>query len=149
MDQKTWLWRKKSSEKAIVTTDKINSSSKGNEEEVIQLLFCSLIISLLLILLQNWMVDILHNGSLFKFIALWVPQFRVLIKPIGSLHWHVNMLKSSALAIKCLASFFPRIIMRMSSLDYLLVKCTVDFARSLTMESLNSLRRPWIKCFFT
>lgn len=103
MDQKTWLWRKKSSEKAIVTTDKINSSLKGNEEEVIQLLFCSLIISLLLILLQNWIIDILHNGSLFKFIALWVPQFRVLIKPIGSLHWHVNMLKSRALAIKCLS----------------------------------------------
>lgn len=38
MDQKTWLWRKKSSEKAIVTTDKINSSLKGNEEEIQTLL---------------------------------------------------------------------------------------------------------------
>lgn len=99
MDQKTWLWRKKSSEKAIVTTDKINSSLKGNEEEVIHLLFCSLIISLLLILLQNWVVDVLQNASLFKFIAEWVPQYRILIKPLGSLHWHVNMFKSSALAI--------------------------------------------------
>ncbi|KAE7999633.1 hypothetical protein FH972_004040 [Carpinus fangiana] len=38
MDQKTWLWRKRSSEKAIVTTDKINSPLKGNEEEVHTLL---------------------------------------------------------------------------------------------------------------
>ncbi|XP_027347341.1 filament-like plant protein 7 isoform X2 [Abrus precatorius] len=32
MDQKTWLWRKKSSEKTIVATDNINLPSKENEE---------------------------------------------------------------------------------------------------------------------
>jgi hypothetical protein len=36
MDNKAWPWRKKSSEKAIPTTEKINDSLKGNEEEVIQ-----------------------------------------------------------------------------------------------------------------
>ncbi|KAI9166038.1 hypothetical protein LWI28_025152 [Acer negundo] len=34
MDHKTWLWRKRSSEKAIITTDKLDLSSKGNEEEI-------------------------------------------------------------------------------------------------------------------
>lgn len=38
MDQKTWLWRKKSSEKTAITTDKINSGLKGNEEEIQTLL---------------------------------------------------------------------------------------------------------------
>ncbi|KAF8377577.1 hypothetical protein HHK36_030959 [Tetracentron sinense] len=35
MDHKTWLWRKKSSEKTIIASDKINLSLKGNEEEII------------------------------------------------------------------------------------------------------------------
>ncbi|KAF8410095.1 hypothetical protein HHK36_002617 [Tetracentron sinense] len=35
MDHKTWLWRKKSSEKTIVTSDKVNLSLKGYEEETI------------------------------------------------------------------------------------------------------------------
>lgn len=34
MDHKTWLWRKKSTEKMIVATDKVNLSPNGNEEEV-------------------------------------------------------------------------------------------------------------------
>lgn len=34
MDQKTWLWRKKSTEKMIVATDRVNFSPGGNEEEV-------------------------------------------------------------------------------------------------------------------
>ncbi|KAK1586353.1 hypothetical protein Q3G72_001699 [Acer saccharum] len=34
MDHKTWLWRKRSSEKTIITTDKLDLSSKGNEEEI-------------------------------------------------------------------------------------------------------------------
>ncbi|XVF59381.1 hypothetical protein PTKIN_Ptkin07bG0271100 [Pterospermum kingtungense] len=34
MDQKTWLWRKKSTEKIILATDKLNLSKKDNEEEV-------------------------------------------------------------------------------------------------------------------
>ncbi|XP_061363625.1 filament-like plant protein 7 [Gastrolobium bilobum] len=32
MDQKTWLWRKKSSEKTIIATDNTNLTSKENEE---------------------------------------------------------------------------------------------------------------------
>jgi len=36
MDNKAWLWKKKSSEKTVLSTDKINTSLKGNEEEVIQ-----------------------------------------------------------------------------------------------------------------
>ncbi|GLT74816.1 hypothetical protein SLA2020_465880 [Shorea laevis] len=35
MDHKTWLWRKKSSEKLILTPDKANHSQKGNEEETL------------------------------------------------------------------------------------------------------------------
>ncbi|KAG6663159.1 filament-like plant protein 7 [Carya illinoinensis] len=36
MDNKTWLWRKKSSEKTIVPADqKIHNSSRGNEEEIL------------------------------------------------------------------------------------------------------------------
>lgn len=38
MDNKAWPWRKKSSEKAIPTTEKINDSLKGNEEEIQTLL---------------------------------------------------------------------------------------------------------------
>ncbi|KAL5819658.1 hypothetical protein ACOSQ4_023500 [Xanthoceras sorbifolium] len=34
MDHKTWLWRKRSSEKTIITTDKLDLSLKGNEEEI-------------------------------------------------------------------------------------------------------------------
>ncbi|KAK3221907.1 hypothetical protein Dsin_008932 [Dipteronia sinensis] len=34
MEHKTWLWRKRSSEKAIITTDKLDLSLKGNEEEI-------------------------------------------------------------------------------------------------------------------
>lgn len=34
MDHKTWLWKKKSSEKSIITTDKLDLSMRGNEEEV-------------------------------------------------------------------------------------------------------------------
>ncbi|MBA0636251.1 hypothetical protein Godav_022300 [Gossypium davidsonii] len=34
MDQKIWLWRKKSTEKIILGTDKLNISQKGNEEEM-------------------------------------------------------------------------------------------------------------------
>lgn len=34
MDHKTWLWRKKSTEKMIVVPDKVDVSSKGSEEEV-------------------------------------------------------------------------------------------------------------------
>lgn len=34
MDQKTWLWRKKSTEKNIGAADKVNVPLKGNEEEV-------------------------------------------------------------------------------------------------------------------
>ena len=36
MDQKTWLWRKKSTEKNVVAADKVNVSLKINEEEVFQ-----------------------------------------------------------------------------------------------------------------
>ncbi|KAF5463766.1 hypothetical protein F2P56_013902 [Juglans regia] len=38
MDHKTWLWRKKSSEKTIISADTIHNSSKGNEEEIQTLL---------------------------------------------------------------------------------------------------------------
>ncbi|KDP31967.1 hypothetical protein JCGZ_12428 [Jatropha curcas] len=38
MDQKPWLWRKKSTEKMIVANDKINLSPKGNQEELQTLL---------------------------------------------------------------------------------------------------------------
>ncbi|KAG8642644.1 hypothetical protein MANES_12G106300v8 [Manihot esculenta] len=38
MDQKTWLWRKKSTEKMIVATDRVNFSPGGNEEEIQTLL---------------------------------------------------------------------------------------------------------------
>ncbi|MFQ6623537.1 hypothetical protein Gotur_004468 [Gossypium turneri] len=34
MDQKIWLWRKKSTEKTILGTDKLNISQKDNEEEM-------------------------------------------------------------------------------------------------------------------
>ncbi|KAK2657514.1 hypothetical protein Ddye_010566 [Dipteronia dyeriana] len=34
MEHKSWLWRKRSSEKAIITTDKLDLSLKGNEEEI-------------------------------------------------------------------------------------------------------------------
>ncbi|XWS45242.1 hypothetical protein CRYUN_Cryun15aG0119500 [Craigia yunnanensis] len=34
MDQKTWLWRKKSTEKIILATDKLNLSQNDNEEEI-------------------------------------------------------------------------------------------------------------------
>ncbi|XWS29808.1 hypothetical protein CRYUN_Cryun24cG0062000 [Craigia yunnanensis] len=34
MDQKTWLWRKKSTEKIILANDKLNLSQKDNEEEI-------------------------------------------------------------------------------------------------------------------
>ncbi|KAK8486916.1 hypothetical protein V6N11_033084 [Hibiscus sabdariffa] len=34
MDQKIWLWRKKSTEKTILSTDKLNISQKDNEEEI-------------------------------------------------------------------------------------------------------------------
>ncbi|GMI86460.1 hypothetical protein HRI_002315300 [Hibiscus trionum] len=34
MDQKIWLWRKKSTEKTILSTDKQNISQKDNEEEI-------------------------------------------------------------------------------------------------------------------
>ncbi|XWS41883.1 hypothetical protein CRYUN_Cryun17cG0120700 [Craigia yunnanensis] len=34
MDQKTWLWRKKSTEKIILATEKLNLSQKDNEEEI-------------------------------------------------------------------------------------------------------------------
>lgn len=34
MDHKPWLWRKKSSEKTIIATDKLDLSLKGNEAEV-------------------------------------------------------------------------------------------------------------------
>uniref|UniRef100_A0A5B7B2N5 Filament-like plant protein 7 n=1 Tax=Davidia involucrata TaxID=16924 RepID=A0A5B7B2N5_DAVIN len=34
MDPKTWLWKKKSTEKTIVAADKVNLSPKGNEEEI-------------------------------------------------------------------------------------------------------------------
>lgn len=37
MDQKTWLWRKKSTEKIILAADKLNLSKKDNEEEVVKL----------------------------------------------------------------------------------------------------------------
>lgn len=33
-DNKSWLWRKRSSEKSIVITDKVDLTSKGNEEEI-------------------------------------------------------------------------------------------------------------------
>ncbi|XP_031482373.1 filament-like plant protein 7 [Nymphaea colorata] len=33
MDHKSWLWRRKSSEKTIVVTDRVNLPTKGNEEE--------------------------------------------------------------------------------------------------------------------
>lgn len=39
MDQKTWLWRKKSSEKITVSSDKVNLSVNKNEEEVIFFIF--------------------------------------------------------------------------------------------------------------
>lgn len=42
MDQKTWLWRKKSSEKITVSSDKVNLSVNKNEEEVIFLHSCLL-----------------------------------------------------------------------------------------------------------
>ncbi|XP_023007042.1 filament-like plant protein 7 [Cucurbita maxima] len=35
MDQKSWLWRKKSSEKIIVSSDKVNLSVNKNEEETL------------------------------------------------------------------------------------------------------------------
>ncbi|XVE87094.1 hypothetical protein DITRI_Ditri18aG0088500 [Diplodiscus trichospermus] len=35
MDQKSWLWRKKSTEKIIFATDKLNLSQKDNEEEML------------------------------------------------------------------------------------------------------------------
>ncbi|KAK9990659.1 hypothetical protein SO802_025644 [Lithocarpus litseifolius] len=38
MDNKAWLWRKKSSEKTVLSTEKINTSLKGNEEEIQRLL---------------------------------------------------------------------------------------------------------------
>ncbi|KAL6993770.1 hypothetical protein U1Q18_011886 [Sarracenia purpurea var. burkii] len=34
MDHKTWLWKKKPTEKTVVTTDKANLSQKGKEKEV-------------------------------------------------------------------------------------------------------------------
>ncbi|XVF17653.1 hypothetical protein REPUB_Repub10bG0141600 [Reevesia pubescens] len=34
MDQKTWFWRKKSTEKIILATEKLNLSQKDNEEEI-------------------------------------------------------------------------------------------------------------------
>ncbi|KAE8722396.1 Filament-like plant protein 7, putative isoform 2 [Hibiscus syriacus] len=34
MDQKTWLWRKKASEKIILSTDKINLSVEDNKDEI-------------------------------------------------------------------------------------------------------------------
>ncbi|MBA0742030.1 hypothetical protein Gogos_015135 [Gossypium gossypioides] len=34
MDQKTWLWRKKATEKIILATDKLNPSLKDNEDEI-------------------------------------------------------------------------------------------------------------------
>lgn len=34
MDHKPWLWRKKSSEKTIIATDKLDLPLKGNEAEV-------------------------------------------------------------------------------------------------------------------
>lgn len=34
MDQKNWLWRKKSSEKKIIANDKADLSVKDNDEEV-------------------------------------------------------------------------------------------------------------------
>ncbi|GMI76883.1 hypothetical protein like AT2G23360 [Hibiscus trionum] len=34
MDQKTWLWRKKASEKIILSTDKVNISVKDDEDEI-------------------------------------------------------------------------------------------------------------------
>ncbi|KAA8531678.1 hypothetical protein F0562_006605 [Nyssa sinensis] len=34
MDHKTWLWKKKSTEKTPVAADKVNLSLKGNEEEI-------------------------------------------------------------------------------------------------------------------
>ncbi|KAK9039657.1 hypothetical protein V6N11_014853 [Hibiscus sabdariffa] len=34
MDQKAWLWRKKASEKIILSTDKVNLSVKDNEDEI-------------------------------------------------------------------------------------------------------------------
>ncbi|CAL5326231.1 unnamed protein product [Camellia sinensis] len=36
MDHKTWLWKKKSTEKTIVAADKVNLSHNGNEEEKTQ-----------------------------------------------------------------------------------------------------------------
>lgn len=33
-ENKSWLWRKRSSEKSIVITDKVDLTSKGNEEEI-------------------------------------------------------------------------------------------------------------------
>ncbi|KAK3022539.1 hypothetical protein RJ639_047477 [Escallonia herrerae] len=35
MDQKTWLWRKRSSEKIIVASDKAELTQKSNKEEVL------------------------------------------------------------------------------------------------------------------
>ncbi|OMO69153.1 hypothetical protein CCACVL1_19641 [Corchorus capsularis] len=35
MDQKPWLWRKKSTEKIILATDKLNQSQKDNDQETI------------------------------------------------------------------------------------------------------------------
>lgn len=34
MEHKTWLWRKKSSDKTIVESEKGNISSRGSEQEV-------------------------------------------------------------------------------------------------------------------
>jgi len=34
MDQKTWLWRKKSSEKTIIAADNTDLTSKENEEVI-------------------------------------------------------------------------------------------------------------------
>lgn len=40
MEHKTWLWRKKSSEKTIVVSEKGAFSSKGNEREVVVATYC-------------------------------------------------------------------------------------------------------------
>lgn len=39
MDNKTWLWRKRSSEKTIIAAAKSDSSSNGNVEVVMEILF--------------------------------------------------------------------------------------------------------------
>lgn len=35
-DHKTWLWKKKSTEKSLVAADKVNLSVGGHEEEVMK-----------------------------------------------------------------------------------------------------------------